>query len=68
MAEDLGPLPYDGSAGDYRRPFSSELMDAKVLREAGDAVKQEQGQWHEDHAPNSGGPDPLLRTCLQGLF
>ena len=53
MAEDLGPLPYDGSAGDYRRPFSSELMDAKVLREAGDAVKQEQGHWHADHAPNS---------------
>ena len=68
MAEDLGPLPYDGSAGDYRRPFSSELMDAKVLREAGDAVKQEQGQRHAEYAPNSGGPDPLSRTCLQGLF
>ena len=67
MAEDLGPLPYDGSAGDYRRP-SLRVDGCQVLREAGDAVKQEQGQWHADYAPNSGGPDPLLRTCLQGLF
>ena len=67
MAEDLGPLPYDGSAGDYRRP-SLRVDGCQVLREAGDAVKQEQGQWHADYAPNSGGPDPLLWACFHDLF